>query len=135
MNGFMVVALPLLLLIGFAGNAGPQAQVSMDHQASGPHRISVNVNLVVLNATVRDQKGRPAPDLGEQDFEVYEDGIRQALRLFLHEDIAVTVGLVIDHSGSMRPRLAEVIAAAQTFVQASSPQDEMFVVNFNETVS
>jgi Ca-activated chloride channel family protein len=135
MNGFMLLALPLLLLIALAGNAGPQAPVSIDPQAPGSHRISVDVNLVVLNATVRDQKGRPASNLGEHDFEVYEDGVRQALRLFLHEDIPVTVGLVIDHSGSMRPRLAEVIAAAQTFVQASSPQDEMFVVNFNETVS
>ena len=135
MNGCMLLALPLLLLIDFAGNAGPQAPVSSDPQAPGSHRISVDVNLVVLNATVRDQKGRPASNLGEHDFEVYEDGVRQALRLFLHEDIPVTVGLVIDHSGSMRPRLAEVIAAAQTFVQASSPQDEMFVVNFNETVS
>lgn len=135
MNGFIVLALPPLLMIGFASNAGPQGPVLSGSQASEPHRISVNVNLVVLNATVRDQKGRPASDLGEQDFEVYEDGARQALRLFLHEDVPVTVGLVIDHSGSMRPKLAEVIAAAQTFVQASSPQDEMFVVNFNETVS
>ena len=135
MNGFMQLVLPLLLLINFAGTAGPQAPVLSDAQASDPPRISVTVNLVVLNATVRDQKGRPASDLGEHDFEVYEDGVRQTLRLFLHEDIPVTVGLVIDHSGSMRPRLAEVIAAAQTFVRASSPQDEMFVVNFNETAS
>jgi Ca-activated chloride channel family protein len=134
-RGVSARAFPLLLLLGFAGNAGPEARVLSDAQASEPHLISVNVNLVVLNATVRDRKGRPASDLGEQDFEVYEDGVRQPLRLFLHEDIPVTVGLVIDHSGSMRPKLADVIAAAQTFIEASSPQDEMFVVNFNETVS
>ena len=99
------------------------------------YQLSVNVDLVVLNATVRDQKGRVAADLREQDFEVFEDGVRQSIRLFRHEDIPVTVGLVIDHSGSMRPKLASVIAAARTFIQSSSPDDQMFVVNFNENVT
>jgi VWFA-related protein len=99
-----------------------------------PYRLSVNVHLVVLNATVRDAKGRFARDLHEQDFEIYEDGVQQSIRLFRNEDIPVTVGLVVDHSGSMRPKLADVIAAARTFVQSSNPDDEMFVVNFNEKV-
>ena len=100
-----------------------------------PYQLSVNVDLVVLNATVRDQKGRVASDLREQDFEVFEDGVRQSIRLFRHEDIPVTVGLVVDHSGSMRPKMASVIAAARTFIQSSSPEDQMFVVNFNENVT
>src|ERR1019366_8425535 len=100
-----------------------------------PYQISVNVDFVVLNATVRDGKGRFAADLSEQDFQVYEAGARQTIRLFRHEDIPVTVGLVVDHSGSMRPKLADVIAAARTFVQSSSPDDQMFVVNFNEKVA
>ena len=129
------LALPLLLLIGLAGGAEPQATPSIEAQGPLPYRISVNVDLVVLNATVRDAKGRFAPDLREQDFEVYEDGVRQSIRLFRHEDIPVTVGLVVDHSGSMRPKLADVIAAARTFVQSSSPEDQMFVVNFNEKVT
>jgi Ca-activated chloride channel homolog len=104
-------------------------------QDAQPYRLSVNVDLVVLNATVRDQKGRVASDLREQDFEVFEDGLRQSIRLFRHEDIPVTVGLVIDHSGSMRPKLDSVIAAAQTFIHSSSPEDQMFVVNFNENVT
>src|SRR5207237_9758488 len=99
------------------------------------YQISVNVELVVRNATVRDQKGRVASDLREQNFEVFEDGVRQSIRLFRHEDIPVTVGLVIDHSGSMRPKMASVIAAARTFIQSSSPEDQMFVVNFNENVT
>jgi Ca-activated chloride channel homolog len=116
----------LLLLLGVGRAATQDAQ---------PYQVSVNVDLVVLNATVRDQKGRAAPDLLQQDFEVFEDGIRQSLRLFRHEDIPVTVGLVIDHSGSMRPKLASVIAAARTFIQSSSPEDQVFVVNFNENVT
>src|SRR4051794_4690581 len=104
-------------------------------QEPRPYQLSVNVDLVLLNATVRDQKGRAASDLREQDFEIYEDGVRQSLRLFRHEDIPVTVGLVIDHSGSMRSKLGSVIAAARTFVQSSSADDQMFVVNFNENVT
>jgi VWFA-related protein len=90
---------------------------------------------VVLQATVRDQKGRPVAGLRAGDFEVYEDGVRQSIRLFLHEDVPVTVGLVVDHSGSMRPKLAHVVAAARTFAESSSAKDEMFVVNFNEKVT
>ncbi len=91
--------------------------------------------MVVLPATVRDRQGHLVSDLREQDFEVYEDGVPQRLRLFRHEDVPVTAGLVVDHSGSMQPKLAELTAAARTFVQSSNPEDQMFVVNFNEKVT
>ena len=97
-------------------------------------RISVDVNLVVLHATVTDQHGRLVSDLGEQDFQVYENGVRQQIKLFKHEDVPVTAGLLVDHSGSMKSKLVEVSAAARAFVQASNPDDEMFVINFNEHV-
>jgi Ca-activated chloride channel homolog len=126
---------PLMFLIGLVGDAESQASPSIDDRAPRPYRISVSVDLVVLQATVRDRKGAVVSDLREQNFEVYEDGVRQSIRLFRHDDIPVTVGLVVDHSGSMRRKLADVIAAARTFVQSSSPEDQMFVVNFNEKVT
>jgi Ca-activated chloride channel homolog len=98
-------------------------------------RISVSVDLVVLHATVHDRKGQAIAGLTEHDFEVYEDGVRQPLRLFRHDDTPVTVGLVVDHSGSMRSKLTDVVTAAKAFVNASSAQDQMFVVNFNEKSS
>ena len=98
-------------------------------------RISVDVDLVVLHATVTDRQGGFVSDLTEKGFEVYEDGVPQRIRLFKNEDIPVTVGLVIDHSSTMGPKLDEVSLAALTFVQSSNPEDEMFVVNFNEKVS
>jgi Ca-activated chloride channel family protein len=127
------VAKAFALLMTLADHATPQA-----HQASNApdsYRISVDLDMVVLPATVRDRQGRFVSDLREQDFEVFEDGVPQRLRLFRHEDIPVTVGLVVDHSGSMQMKLAEVTAAARTFVQSSNPEDEMFVVNFNEKVT
>jgi Ca-activated chloride channel homolog len=123
-----------LALVAFTGSAESQAPPFIAPQPD-PYRISVNVNLVVLHATVRDRKGGLASDLREGDFEVYEDGVRQTITLFRHEDIPVTVGLVIDHSGSMQPKLTHVIAAARTFARSSNPQDRMFVVNFNEKVT
>jgi len=125
-----ILAGVLFLLLGLwssAGNAQPQDQE--------PYQLSVNVDLVVLPATVRNRSGGFASDLREQDFQVYENGVRQSIKLFRHEDIPVTVGLVVDHSGSMQPKLSEVMAAAGTFVRSSNTEDEMFVVNFNEYVT
>jgi Ca-activated chloride channel family protein len=128
------VSLPILLLIVAAGSAGDQAPPPAQDRDSGPFSISVDVALVVLHATVTDRQGGFVSDLDQQDFEVYENGVPQHIRLFRNEDIPVTVGLVVDHSTTMRPKLAEVTAAARTFVQSSNREDEMFVVNFNEKV-
>jgi Ca-activated chloride channel family protein len=125
------LALPVLLALVLGGYGGRRMPMA-DGQDSGSFRISVDVDMVLLPVTVRDRQGRFVSDLREQDFEVYEDGVRQRIRLFRHEDVPVTVGLVIDHSGSMQPKLAEVTAAARSFAQSSNPQDQMFVVNFNE---
>jgi Ca-activated chloride channel family protein len=123
----VVFGVPLLMVL--AGNA--QLLV----QEADTYKLSVNVNLVVVDAAVRDRKGRSVSNLDEQNFAVYEDGVRQSIRLFLHEDIPVAAGLVIDHSGSMRAKLPDVVAGARTFVQTSNPEDRLFVVNFNEKVT
>ncbi|MEX2302041.1 MAG: VWA domain-containing protein [Bryobacterales bacterium] len=126
----------LVLLLMFAvGFSGGQLSPTSKAQDLEPFRIAVDVDLVVLHPVVRDRKGRFISDLGEQDFEIYEDGVRQSIRLFQYEDTPVTIGLVVDHSRSMLPKLAQVTAAARTFVQSSNPNDQMFVVNFNEKVS
>jgi Ca-activated chloride channel family protein len=91
-----------------------------------------NVDLVVLHATVTDKHGHRVDDLGKKDFRVYEDGVRQRLAVFSHADIPVTMGIVIDDSGSMRSKRPSVNAAAWTFVNTSNPNDQAFVVNFND---
>ncbi len=126
---------PLVLFLILATTVlnSAEAQDSTPDAAASV-RFSANVDLVTLPITVRDAKGAPVSDLHREDFEVYENGVRQPIRIFRHEDIPVTVGLVIDHSGSMRPKMTEVIAAARTFVKSSNSEDEMFVVTFNERV-
>ena len=98
-------------------------------------QIRVDVDLVVLPATVEDRHGQRVSDLRQDDFKVSEDRVLQQIRLFRHEDIPVTVGLVVDHSGSMEAKLGEVTVGARAFVRSSNAADQIFVVNFNETVS
>ena len=130
MNSTPVV---LVFLAGF--HALAQKPFALNSAPPDEFKISVNVDLVVLQATVRDREGHTVSGLRPQNFEVLEDGTPQHIRLFRHEDTPVTVGLVIDHSGSMREKLAEVTAGASAFVRSSNANDQMFVVNFNETVS
>src|SRR5271157_4208236 len=95
-------------------------------------RIKLNVNLVVLHTTVLDDRGKFVDGLSQDNFRVYEDKVEQKLSLYKREDIPVSMGLVIDNSGSMRDKRPSVNEAALTLVQSSNPQDESFVVNFND---
>jgi Ca-activated chloride channel homolog len=99
-----------------------------------PYTLSTNVNLVVLPVTVTDDHRQFVSGLDVTQFRVYEQGRLQSLSFFQPEDIPVTVGLVVDHSGSMEERKADVIEGAKAFVRASNPQDEEFVVNFSQQV-
>jgi Ca-activated chloride channel family protein len=97
--------------------------------------ISVNVNLVVLHATVLNKQGGFVSGLSKDDFRVYADGRPQIIRTFQHEDIPAAVGLLVDDSGSMSTKRKDVGIAALEFVHSSNQQDQIFVVNFNEHVS
>jgi VWFA-related protein len=97
----------------------------------GP-KIIVDVGLVVLHTTVLDDRGKFADGLKQENFRVFEDKIEQKLSTFKREDVPVSMGLVIDNSGSMRDKRPRVNEAAITLVEASNPQDEAFVVNFND---
>ena len=123
------------LLMVLPGTARPQENPPSQVRESDPYTISVKVDMVVLHASVRNRKGILVSGLGKDNFQVYEDGVPQQIKYFSHEDIPVTVGLVVDNSGSMRPKRPEVIAAALAFARSSNPEDQMFAVSFNENVS
>jgi len=88
--------------------------------------------LVVLHATVVDKNHHLITNLPQAAFKVYENNVEQNLKVFRREDVPVSVGLVIDNSGSMRDKREKVNAAALAFVKSSHPQDEVFIVNFND---
>lgn len=101
----------------------------------GQVAFALNVDLVVFNVTVTDGQGRHVTGLNAGDFRVIEDHRPQDIRLFRAEDVPASVGLLVDNSGSMRDRHADVAAAALVFVGASNAADELFVITFNERVT
>ncbi|HEX6879389.1 MAG TPA: VWA domain-containing protein, partial [Terriglobales bacterium] len=94
--------------------------------------IRKRVEEVTLHATVIDDKQRLVTNLSKNDFTVFEDGQPQQITSFRHDDVPVSVGILIDNSGSMREKRPAVNQAALNLVRASNPQDEVFIVNFNE---
>jgi Ca-activated chloride channel homolog len=116
-----------------AGQAAAQGtQQSPESGAGGVFVFRKEVEEVVLHATVVDDKQRIVTSLDKTAFTVYEDGRPQPITSFRHEDIPVAMGIVVDNSGSMREKRQKVNAAALNLVRSSNPNDEVFVVNFND---
>jgi len=103
-------------------------------QPQKPFTISSDVRLVLLDVAVKDGNGGFVTGLGKEDFVVTENGKRQTITVFADEDLPVTVGILVDESRSMAPKRDEVLAAARILLKESNPQDEMFVLNFNDDV-
>jgi Ca-activated chloride channel family protein len=99
---------------------------------NGTFVIRKDVDEVLLHATVVDDRQHIVTDLDRTAFTAFEDGKQQNIISFRHEDIPVAMGIVIDNSGSMREKRSKVNQAALNLVRSSNPQDEVFVVNFND---
>jgi Ca-activated chloride channel family protein len=91
-----------------------------------------DTRLVVLHASVTDHRGKLLTDLGKDSFKVFENGQPQTVKIFRREDVPVSLGIIVDNSGSMMSKRARVEAAALAMVRASNREDEVFVVNFND---
>ena len=132
--GRLFSSLILTAALALAGTAVSHAQQPpAPRQQPGEARIVRNVDLVVLHTTVVDPRsGHVVIDLKKEHFRIFEDRAEQQMATFRREDVPITVGLVIDNSGSMREKRERVNSAALTFVKTSNPQDEVFVVNFND---
>lgn len=94
-----------------------------------------DTRLVVVHATAEDKEGHFIPDLPKSAFQVYENGVLQEIKSFRHEDVPVSLGLIIDNSASMLDKRSKVAAAALALVKSSNPEDEVFIVNFDEMPS
>jgi len=92
-----------------------------------------DTRIVVCHTTVIDKTGHLVTTLPESAFSVFENKVRQEIRRFKREDVPVSLGLVIDNSGSMRNKLAQVKAAAVALIKESNRADEVFIVNFNDS--
>jgi Ca-activated chloride channel family protein len=99
---------------------------------NGKYTLQRNVDEVVLNATVLDDHQHMVTTLAKDDFKVAEDGVAQIITSFQHQDIPISLGILVDNSGSMRTKRQAVNASALDLVHASNPEDESFVVNFSD---
>ncbi len=122
-----------------AQSSEPTAQPSSRGQAgsepsdeNGVFVFKTEVQEVVLHASVVDDKNHLVASLGKEAFSVYENNQLQKITSFRHEDVPVAMGIVIDNSGSMREKRDSVNKAALNLVRSSNPQDQVFVVNFND---
>jgi Ca-activated chloride channel homolog len=95
--------------------------------------LKVETFEVNLPVSVLDKDGRPIDGLKQENFQVFEDKVQQTIKTFRHEDIPLSLGLVIDNSGSMRNKRERVNSAALAFVRESNPDDETFIVNFDDS--
>jgi VWFA-related protein len=96
--------------------------------------FSSETRLVPLSVTVQDKSSHLVTNLPRSAFQVYENGVLQPLKIFKQEDVEISLGLIIDSSGSMRNKRDQVAAAALDLVKDSNPHDEVFIIDFNDEV-
>jgi Ca-activated chloride channel family protein len=123
----------LLLLASVLLAQLPQSPQPAPEDAETPVFRS-DTQRVLLHVSVLDKSGKMLTNLPQSAFKVTENGIEQQIRYFRREDVPVSMGLIIDNSGSMRNKIMRVNAAALALVKASNPQDEVFIYNFNDDV-
>jgi Ca-activated chloride channel family protein len=101
----------------------PKAEIS-------PHKLRLDVDLVLATVTVTDRSGRFVTGLEKENFKLTEDKVPQEITYFSSEDVPLSVGIILDVSGSMKDKLKTAVEAAITFMKGGSPDDEYFLVEF-----
>ena len=117
------------LILKHSATGDPQQQ-----QTPQDFVIRSEVKLVLLDVSVKDRSGGFVSGLAKDNFAIFENGNAQPITVFANSDVPVTVGILVDESRSMAPKRADVLSAAETFIAESNHQDEIFVLNFNDTV-
>lgn len=129
-RSLLIVAVCVLSAALAAQDKPPQPQKGQNDKDYSLKVETVEVNLPV---SVLDKDGHPVDGLKQENFQVFEDKVQQTIKTFRHEDIPLSIGLVIDNSGSMRNKRERVNSAALAFARESNPDDETFIVNFDDS--
>src|SRR5215471_4803508 len=113
----------------------PNLPATPDPTQDPRYRLNVEVELVNVTATVLDEQGKYMDGLKLEDFQVFEDGEEQKISFFSHDlRVPISVGVLIDNSGSMRHKLQQALQTVREIATALGPQDEMFVISFSSDV-
>jgi Ca-activated chloride channel homolog len=113
-------------------NEPPPVEGTAGLKARANERFRVNVNLVLVPLTVTDPMDRLVTGLEKENFFVYEDNHQEALKSFSTEDAPVSIGVIFDMSGSMADKILRARDSILEFLKTSNPQDEYFVIGFND---
>jgi VWFA-related protein len=124
---FLLASSCLIWAQSSSQNPPPQTPLSSEEPT-----FTVGTRLVVLPVSVLDKSGKLVTDLQQKAFKVFENGVEQPIKIFRREDVPISLGMIIDNSGSMREKRQKVETASVDLVKASNPQDEVFIVNFND---
>jgi len=125
-------AIETILYAGAASCCSRLALAGRDEEPN--YTVHSDVRLVLLDVSVTEGHQKVVAGLPKQSFRILENGQPQQLTVFENKDIPVTVGLVVDESRSMGPKRADVVTAAEVFIGESNPNDQIFVLNFNDRV-
>src|SRR6516225_4124664 len=128
-----VTALAGLALFAQVSIPNRPQKASAERESLPKSTLRVDTNLVLVPVSVVDPNNRPVTGLEPEHFKVFDDHVEQALTHFSMDDEPVAVGLVFDISGSMGPKLRMSRMAAAQFFQPANPEDEFFLVEFNDT--
>src|SRR5215510_75769 len=124
---FFLITLPALVAAR-AGRIQKSQEVSADKAPT--QTLKVDVDLVLVNATVTDSLNRYVSGLESEHFQIWEDKIEQKIAYFSSEDVALSLGMIFDVSGSMKDKISTARDAAVTFLKTGNPEDEYFLVEF-----
>ncbi len=108
--------------------------VDQPREAEGNYVLRSDVRLVLLDVSVKDSRGGFVSGLAKENFRIFDNGRPQQITVFAHDDVPITLGILVDESRSMTPKRSEVLTAAETFIQENNPQDEIFILHFNDWV-
>jgi Ca-activated chloride channel homolog len=126
----LLVALPVVISARAGRSQSPQENPTPKSEKQPPQTLKVDVELVLVNATVTDSLNRYVSGLEGNHFQIWEDKIEQKVEYFSAEDVPISIGVIFDVSGSMKDKISTARQAAATFLKTGNPEDEYFLVEF-----
>jgi Ca-activated chloride channel homolog len=127
--------LAVALAVAVCGLEAPAGRAQAPRPTPRPPVFGTGVEVINLNVTVTDGRGRYVTDLGQPDFAIFEDGVRQDVSIYNHEDLPISLAVMMDTSASMEEKLPTARAAAIRFIKTLRPQDMAAVIQFNDRVT
>jgi Ca-activated chloride channel family protein len=127
---FLLTTLPAVMLARAGRGQNSPATSTDKPEKQPPQTLKIDVDLVLVNATVTDSLNRYVSGLGEEHFQIWEDKVEQKIEHFSAEDVPISVGIIFDVSGSMKDKIGTAREAAATFIRSGNPDDEYFLTVF-----